>query len=76
MLPTSFSVIHNSVGCCQDKEAKVTRGEQIRAPLLQLTNANIEAGRDDSALVDATVELNNDLSTTLVFNELELVDVA
>ena len=76
MLPAGLSVIHDSVGCCQDKEAKVTRGKQIRAPLLQFSNTNIEARRDDSALVDAAIELNNNLSTALVINKLELVDVA
>ena len=76
MLPAGLSVIHDSVRRRQDKEAKVTRGEQIRAPLLQLSNTNIKAGGDDTTLVDAAIELNNNLSTTLVLNKLELVDVA
>ena len=30
---------------------------------------------DDTALVDTTVELNNDLTRSVVINELEFVDV-
>lgn len=37
---------------------------------------DVVSGRDDTALVDATVELDNDLAGSVVVNLLELANVA
>lgn len=44
--------------------------------LLTLVKGNVEAGRDDTGLVQAAVELDDDLAATVVIDELELADVA
>lgn len=37
---------------------------------------DVEPGRDDTSLVQSSVELDNDLSTSVVVDKLELADVA
>ena len=51
-------------------------GKQVRGPLLDSVNADIEAGGDDSALVDAAVQVHDDLAGAVVIDNLELVNVA
>ena len=38
--------------------------------------ADVEAGRDDAGLVEAAVELDDNLARTVVVDNLELADVA
>jgi hypothetical protein len=44
--------------------------------LLTLVEGNVEAGRDDTGLVQAAVKLDDNLAATVVVDELELADVA
>jgi hypothetical protein len=69
-------VVHDAVRGGEDEAAELTRGEKVLGPVLNAVNGDIEAGRDDAALVDATVEVNNDLPGALVVDDLELVEVA
>ena len=63
-------------GTHEDDDSEPTRGEEQVDPVLDLVNRNVVAGRDDTGLVQATVELNNDLARTVVVDNLELADVA
>ena len=50
----------------QDDVAERTSREQQVDPVLNLSELDVEAGRDDTALVDATVELDDDLARAVV----------
>lgn len=50
-------------------------GENVVGPLLEVREKDVVVGRDDSALVDATDELNDDLLASVVIDDLELADV-
>ena len=53
-----------------------TRGEEQVDPGLDLGNLDVEPGRNDTGLVQAAVQLNDDLARTMVVDNLELADVA
>ena len=66
----------NGESAHQDDETELTSGEQQVDPVLDLVDGDVVAGGDDTGLVQATVELNNDLARTVVVDDLELADVA
>lgn len=55
-------MVNDTDGGGQDDVAKVTRGEEVGNPLLDIGNLDIEARRDDTALINPAVEFNDDLS--------------
>lgn len=75
MLAASLLVVHNTVRGGQDNETKLARGQQLVNPVLHLGQLHVVAGRDDAALVQATVQLDNDLASAVVVDYLELVNV-
>lgn len=66
----------NGEGAHQDDETELTSREQQVDPVLDLVDGDVVAGRDDTGLVQAAVELNNDLARAVVVDDLELADVA
>ena len=54
---------------------ELTAGKEVVGPHLNLVDLDIEAGRDASALVQTTVEVNHDLSGAVVINHSDIVDV-
>ena len=56
--------------------SELTGGEHGGAEVLELVQLQVEAGRDHTALVEAAVQFNNDLSSAGIVNHGELVDVA
>lgn len=75
MLGTSLFVVHNTSGGGQDDVTELTSRQQVSGPLFDLTNLDVETGRDDTTLVKTTVELDNDLTGTMVINFLELTNI-
>lgn len=76
MLSPGLLVVHDASGGSQDNIAELTRRKQLDNPLLEVTDANVVAGRDDTSLVETAVELDNDLAGAVVVDLLELADVA
>ena len=76
VLAASLLVVHDTGRGGKDDVAERTGGEEERDPVLDLSELDVETGRDDSALVDASVELDDDLARAVVVDLLELVDVA
>ena len=60
----------------QDNHTKRTSGQELLNPRLNSTQGNVEAGRNDTALVDSSEQLNDDLAGSVVVNLLELANVA
>ena len=67
---------HDALVGGQDDVAELTGGEHGGAEVLELVQLQVEAGRDHTALVEAAVQLNNDLASAGIVNHGELVDVA
>jgi hypothetical protein len=75
MLGTSLFVIHDTSRSGQDQVTELTSGQQVSGPLFELGELDVETGRDNTTLVDTTVELNNDLTGTVIINDFELTNV-
>lgn len=76
MLPPCLLVVHDTRRGGKDDVTELTRGQQLDDPLLHVAELDVVAGRDDAGLVDAAVELDDDLAVAVVINLLELADVA
>jgi len=76
VLATSLLVVHDTSRGGQDEETELTRGQELGGPGLEVTELNGVARVDDTALVQTTVELDDDLTGAVVVNLLELANVA
>jgi hypothetical protein len=75
VLSTSLFVIHDTSRGSQDKVTELTGRQQVGGPLFELTKLDVETGRDNTTLVKTTVELDNDLTGTMIIDLLELTNV-
>ena len=76
MLAASLLVVHDTGGGGQDDETELTGGKELDDPLLNIAELDVVAGGDDTGLVDAAVELDDNLAVAVVINLLELANVA
>jgi len=76
VLAASLLVVHDTGGGGQDDIAELTRGKKLGSPLLEVTELDGVAGVNDTALVEATVQLDDDLAGAVVVNLLELANVS
>ena len=63
-------------GTHEDDLAEGTGGEEQVDPVLNLADLDVEARGDDTRLVQAAVELDDDLARAVVVDDLEVADVA
>lgn len=75
VLPPGLLVIHDAGGGGENDVTELTRREELDNPLLEVTELDVVAGRDDTGLVDAAVELDDDLAVAVVIDLLELANV-
>lgn len=76
MSSSGLLVVHNTSRGGQNDETKLSRGQQVLDPLLDIINLDVESRRNDTALVKSAVKLNNDLSRSVVVNVLKLANVS
>ena len=76
LLLTGFHVVHDADVGGQDDVSELTGWEDGRGEFLEVLDLEVKTGRDDSALVEAAVEVNNDLSSASIINDGEVVDVS
>ena len=76
VLPPRLFVVHDSVGGREHNVTELPRGQQVGNPFLHIAGSNVEAGADDTALVDASVELHNNLASPVVVDNLKFSDVS
>lgn len=76
MLATGLLVVHDASGGGQNDIAELTRGQQTDGPLLEIRKLDVVAGGDDTSLVEAANQLNDNLAGAVVIDLLELADVA
>jgi hypothetical protein len=75
VLLTGFLVIHDTSRGGQDEVTELTSGQQVGSPLFELTELDVEARRDDTTLVKTAIELDDDLTGTVVIDLLEFTNV-
>ena len=76
LLSARLLVRHDADAGGDDDVAELAGGEEADDPLLDVGGADVEAGRDHSALVEAAVELDHDLAGPVVVDDLELANVS
>lgn len=76
MLLSGLFVVHDASRGGENDETELTGGQEVRGPLLQLLNLDIVARGDDTALVDAANELDDDLARATIIDDLELANVS
>jgi hypothetical protein len=76
VLAAGLFVVHDTGGGGEDDVTELTRWEQLDNPLLHVAELDVVAGRDDTGLVDAAVELDDNLAVAVVVDLLELANVA
>ena len=69
-------MVEDAGGGGHDDDAEPTGGEQQVDPGLDLVNTDVVPRGDDAGLVEAAVELHDDLAGAVVVDDLELADVA
>lgn len=75
VLSTGLLVVHDTSRGGEDDVAELTGRQQLDNPLLEVGETNVVAGGDDTGLVEAAVELNDDLAGAVVIDLLELANV-
>lgn len=76
MLAASVLMIHNTGRGSQNNETKLTGGQQVVNPVLQVGQLDVEAGRNNSTLVQTAIEVNNNLTRAVVIDNFELVNIS
>lgn len=76
MLPPRLLVIHDPRTRRKHNIPKLSTRQQIHNPLLHILELDIEARRNDTRLVDAPVELNDDFAVAVVVDFFEFANVA
>jgi hypothetical protein len=62
--------------CLMTYESELTGRQQVDDPLLEITELDVVAGGDDTGLVEAAIELDDDLAVAVVVDFLVFADVA
>ena len=76
MVLSGVNVVHDSLVGGQDDVAELSGGEEMVHELLEVLDLEVEPGGDNSALVESSVKVNDDLATSLIVNDLELIDIS
>ena len=69
-------MVHDAVGSGEDDMAELARRQEVGSELLKVGDGDVEARRDDAALVESTKEVDNDLAGTMVVDNLKVANVA
>jgi hypothetical protein len=76
MLSPSLLMVHDTSRGGKDDVTELTRRQQLDNPLLQVTELDVIAGRNDARLVDAADKLDDNLAVAVVVDLFELANVA
>ena len=76
MLGSGLVVVHDTQVSGEDNNTELSGWQHRVGEVLEVLQLEIETWRDDTALVESSVEVDNDLAATGIINDLELVDVA
>jgi len=76
VLPARLLVIHDASRCGEHDEAELTGWKKLDDPFLKVRELDVVSWADNTGLVDAAVELDDDLAVAMIVNLLEFADVA
>ena len=76
MVGSGFGMVHDTLVGGEDDETELSGWEDLIDELLEILQFQVESWWDDTGLVKSTVEVDNDLSGSLVINDLEVSDIS
>jgi hypothetical protein len=76
VLSPGLLVVHDTGGGGEHDVTELTGWEELDNPLLKVGDADVVAWGDNTSLVQAAVELDNNLAGSVVVNLFELSDVS
>lgn len=76
MLSPRLLVVHDASRRGEHDVTELTRWQEVDNPLLQIRQLHIVAWGDDTALVETTVELDDDFAVAVVVDFFKLANVA
>ena len=76
VLSPSLFVVHDAGAGGKDDVAELTRRQQLDDPLLEITESNVVAGRDDTSLVETAVELYDNFAVAVIVDLFEFTNIA
>ena len=68
-------MVHDATGGGHDNLAKETRGQESSNPALDLVVGEVVPRGNDSALVEAPSQIDNNFASSVVINDLEGIKV-
>ena len=74
-LLSGLDVVNNTLVGGEDDETELSGWENLWDKLLEVLELEVESWGDDTALVQSSVKVNDDLAGSGIVNNLELVDV-
>lgn len=69
-------MVHDTSGSSQNDLTELSGWQQVVSPSLDIVNFDVESWGDHTTLVQSTVQLNDNLTRSVVINVFELTDVA
>ena len=75
MVRSGLIVVHDTLVGGKDDIAELSGWQDLVNELLEILKLEVESWGDDTALVQSSVKVNDDLAGSGVVNNLELVDV-
>jgi hypothetical protein len=75
MLSSGLLMVHDSSTGGEHNVTKLTGWEKLDDPLLEITELYVVSWVDATSLVEASVQLNDNLSVTVIINLLEFSNV-
>lgn len=75
VLSPSLLVVHDTSRGCEDNVSELTRREKFNNPLLHIRKANVVPWRDTSGLVDASIQLDDNLARTVIIDFLKFANI-
>ena len=76
MVLSGLNVIHDTLVGGKNDISELSGWQDLVHKLLEILKLEVESWGDDTALVQSTVKLNDDLTGSSVINDLELIDVS
>jgi len=76
VLASSLLVVHDTGRGGEDDITELTRWQKLDDPLLEICETDVVSWGDDTGLVEAAVQLNDNLAGSVVINLLEFTNIA
>ena len=76
VLASCLLVVHDTGRSCENHVSELTRWQKLDNPLLEIGETDVVSWGDDTGLVEAAVQLYDNLARSVVINFLEFTNVA